>query len=145
MASPALTMTAIANPVASSKTTKNVENGSVKHRIKGSPNRLDSAVFTQQQPNSKCDQAKQTQPTLSDSRARRHVTEEVNEDSIYCICLKKITYTFNNSLNKQANSSNFVTRCDQVDSCRTTEKSNTKWYDDQQVSQMASVELSVRG
>ena len=81
----------------------------------------------------KPDHAKPTQPP-TDSRARRHVTEEVNEDSIYCICLKKITYTFNNSLNKQANSSNYVTRCDQVDCSRGSgEKTNSKWYDDQQV------------
>ena len=83
--------------------------------------------------NSRFDQAKQTSQQSSHND-RRHVTEEVNEDSIYCICLKKITYTFNNSLNKQANNSNYVTRCDQVDCSKTLEKSNTKWYDEQQVS-----------
>lgn len=85
----------------------------------------------------KADQAKPTSAlqTPADSRGRRHVIEEVNDDSIYCIYLKKITYTFNNSLNKQANNSNYVTRCDQVDCSGRGEqpKSNSKWYDDQQV------------
>lgn len=85
----------------------------------------------------KADQAKpaSTLQAPADSRGRRNVIEEVNDDSIYCIYLKKITYTFNNSLNKQANNSNYVTRCDQVDCSGRGEqpKSNSKWYDDQQV------------
>lgn len=75
---------------------------------------------------------------LDTSPQKRLVTEEVNADSIYAIYLKKITYSFNNSLNKQSINSNFVTRCDQID-YKTKEttvngKSNSKWYDDQQVS-----------
>lgn len=132
MASPTLSMAALASQVSSKSSSKSAEKGSVRQRAKASPESSKVAV-TPRQSNGKCDQAKPAQQTANDSRGRRHVTEEVNEDSIYCICLKKITYTFNNSLNKQANSSNFVTRCDQVDSCRGTEKSNTKWYDDQQV------------
>ncbi len=85
------------------------------------------------------------QPAPADSRGRRHIIEEVNDDSIYCIYLKKITYTFNNSLNKQANSSNYVTRCDQVDCSGRGEqpKSNSKWYDDQQVSTVQSLSVCV--
>lgn len=98
--------------------------------IKGNNGKSNEAKPSRQSSPQQPSTAKATPP---DSRARRQVTEEVNEDSIYSIYLKKITYTFNNSLNKQANSSNYVTRCDQVDDSGTGEKSNSKWYDDQQV------------
>lgn len=65
---------------------------------------------------------------------RRLETEEINDDSIYSIYLKKITYTFNNSLNKQASSSNFVTKCDQVDQHSSeSQAKDRKRFDDQQV------------
>lgn len=72
----------------------------------------------------------------NDSRYRKHVTEEINDDSIYNVYLKKITYTFNNTL--RVNNSNFVTRCDQVDyrpkeTSKDLPRNNSKWYDDQQV------------
>ncbi|KAH9527875.1 Ral guanine nucleotide dissociation stimulator-like 1, variant 2 [Dermatophagoides farinae] len=58
------------------------------------------------------------------SRLRRHMTEEINEDSIYNVYLKKITYTFNNVLNKQQKlkNDNFITRCDQVDYSSSTKE-----------------------
>lgn len=147
MATPTLSMAALANSgkVINNKCQKNgsVQNGNEanmkqylngdKHGATGTlPAGKSTAAKTI---NGKSNHAKPTQQLPTDSRARRHVTEEVNEDSIYCIYLKKITYTFNNSLNKQANSSNFVTRCDQVDCSKGSgEKTNSKWYDDQQVS-----------
>lgn len=71
--------------------------------------------------------------TMPESRLRRHIIEEINDDSIYTIYLKKITYTFNNVLNKQSPKCNFVTRCDQVDYCSKDNNKNTNNNDDQQV------------
>ena len=144
MATPTLSMAALASSgkIINSKcpngSAVNGHEANSKHK-NGSDKRDSPVVPVGKSPtiNGKSDHAKQTQQQqqTADSRARRHVTEEVNEDSIYCIYLKKITYTFNNSLNKQANSSNYVTRCDQVDCSRGSggEKTNSKWYDDQQV------------
>ncbi|KAH9415808.1 Ral guanine nucleotide dissociation stimulator-like 1 [Dermatophagoides pteronyssinus] len=83
------------------------------------------------------------------SRLRRHMTEEMNEDSIYNVYLKKITYTCNNILNKQQKlqSDNFITRCDQVDysSSKNLKKNgNNKMNHNQQQDDQQSLQWETR-
>ena len=49
------------------------------------------------------------------SPVRKHIIEEVNDDSVYSIQLKKITYSCASSINGRTGNSNFVTKCDQID------------------------------
>ena len=128
MATPTLSLAQLSSPPATTTTKPSPKSKSL---LPDNNENVTSNIFdTTLERNGKSNEIK---PSATDSRYRRQVTEEINDDSIYSIYLKKITYTFNNTL--KPNNSKFVTRCDQVD-YRSTDKeykSNTKWYDDQQV------------
>lgn len=137
MATPTLSLATLANNVSPMTNKNGIEIGDKKQRSQQQQQQQNVSKGNQPKPATTIGQSAPTNST--DSPTRRHVTEEVNDDSIYCICLKKITYTFNNSLNKQATNSNYVTRCDQIDSHRPSDKTNSKWYDDQQVSSVLNI------
>jgi len=75
----------------------------------------------------------------SDKKLRKFWGQEVNEDSIYSIYLKKITYSFNCddiiTKLKFDEDSELVTRCDQTDSSnhKKSPRRTTTWYDNEQV------------
>lgn len=139
MATPTLSLATLANNVSPMTNKNGIEIGDKKQRSQQQQQQQNVSKGNQPKPATTIGQSAPTNST--DSPTRRHVTEEVNDDSIYCICLKKITYTFNNSLNKQATNSNYVTRCDQIDSHRPSDKTNSKWYDDQQSLQWETRQL----
>ncbi len=77
---------------------------------------------------------------LNDKKLRKFWGEEVSDDSIYSIYLKKITYSFNcDEMNSKIKTdekleSNFVTRCDQTDDCKQKKNQRkTTWFDEEQV------------
>ena len=82
--------------------------------------------------------------SYSDKKLRKFWGEEQNEDSIYSIYLKKITYSIKyediGSL-RLDDTEECVTRCDQTDSTsnKKTPKRTTTWYDDQQVCQFCRI------
>ena len=95
-----------------------------------------------------CDQ--KSGQSNSDKKVKKLWGEELNDDSIYTIFLKKITYSVHyqqmDSLKLDDNNDNIqdcITRCDQTDnSLLKNPKRTTTWYDDQQVCRLPLI-LSV--
>jgi len=66
--------------------------------------------------NSRLESSKSSSSPEEVSPVRKHIIEEINDDSVYSIQLKKITYSMNS--HRAPANSNLVTKCDQTSSGR---------------------------